>query len=250
MPRVVHKTRKPARQSLDVMKRVPFAFENLAPPTDPRREPAIVSRELRALANNLRPDEDRPRPKVIALCETIGHRLPLLDHFALWRDLRPAGRANLALYVRADLDVEVEWRDLRVSWPRTKAPGPHPPRSIMVAAVEDWLVIVGHAPPKVRGAAEARSEWLDAMVRLMRQGGGPILALTDPNGLGADLARQTRAVHGGTSTDAVHAVDAVLDAVRTPHAVNGTPMLTDHGCALLGRARRTSTTSSKRFVRE
>lgn len=225
-------------QCVGVMRRVPFAFENLAPPTDPFRGPAIVGRELRAIANNVNRDPDRPHPKVIGLCEAIGHRLPTLDGYGdAYRSLKTRGRANLALYVRDGLDVAVRWHDLARTWPRTETTGTHPARSILEARVEDWTVIVGHAPPLGRGTAAAREEWLAAMVELLGDDRGTVLALTDPNGLGAELARKTGATHGGTGTDAVHGRGIVLDAVLTPHAVNGVPMLTDHRCCLLGRSR-------------
>lgn len=225
------------------MRRFPFTFENLGPAGDPHRGSWQIARELNAQANNLRPDPDRPRPKGIALAEAIGHRLPRLDHYGHpIRDPRKPGRANLALYVLDRLDVDHEWVDLAETWPRTDHPGAHPPRSILSADVEDWRVVVGHAPPVAPRSGDARAEWLDAMVAAIRDvdEGTPVLVLSDPNGLGPDLVHRLGpgVVSGGTPTDAVHGRRVILDAAAVPGTLNGVPMLTDHRRVLVGRARR------------
>jgi len=223
------------------MLRCAFAFENLGP----RARPKQTRLELGALANNVNPDERRPRPKGIGLCETIHHDLTDLWHYGLpIRDRTRLSRANLALYVLDRLDLgRIRWHDLAEQWPRTEHPGIHEPRSILDVEVEDWRIIVAHAPPVAIGTGPARREWLDAMVELL-SGPTPVLALTDPNGLGAELVRRLAkpskgtVVTGGTPVEAVHGVGIVLDSVHAPGRVNGVPMLTDHRRALLGRARR------------
>lgn len=225
------------------MRRFGFTFENLGPRGDPHRGAAQLRAELAAQANNLRPDPNRKRPKGIGLCEAIGYTLPTLDRYGPpIRDRSRPGRANLALYVGAWLDVDHEWHDLDETWPRTEHPGTHPPRSILVAQVEDWRTIVGHAPPIAPHSGDAREEWLDAMVRLMRTP-GPVLALTDPNGLGPALVRRLgpETVAGGTHVEAVHGRRVILDNAQAVESLNGVPMLTDHRRALVGHARKRPT---------
>jgi len=223
------------------MFRFPFAFENLAPPTDPNRGPGQVRRELGALANNVNPDSRRPDPKAIGLCEALDHRLPDLWRYGQpIRDVSRRSRENLALYVLARLDRgRVRWHDLAETWPRSNRPGTHEPRSILDVEVEDWRILVSHAPPVSVGTGPARREWLDAMVDVMR-GPTPVLALTDPNGLGDELIRRlgVKAVGGGTHIEAAHGRGIILTAVHASGRVNGVPMLTDHKRALLGAARR------------
>ncbi len=219
------------------MKRFPFAFENLGP--TPR--PDEISDELHALANVTSRDRDRRTPKGIGVAEAIAKRLPTLPRHDLIRDTSRPGRANLALYVLARLAHDHEWVDLHETWPRTERPGTHPPRSLLVAQVEDWRVIVGHAPPLARGTADARAEWLAAMVEAILDTPDdrtPVLALTDPNGLGPRLLLGPGMVTGGSPVEAVHGRRVILDHAQTVEAVNGVRMRTDHGRALIGHARR------------
>lgn len=231
-----------------VLHRMPFACYNLGPAGDPGRGPGQVRLELSAIANNHRPDPDRPRPKVTGLLESIGYRLPRIHHYhPPIRSTRTKSRANVALYVLARLELgHLSWVDLDKTWPRTERRGVHEPRSILVQEVEDWRVIVAHAPqgpgrrlPRATNDAlvEAREEWLDAMVDLMR-GETPVIALTDPNGLGDDLVRRLggSVVAGGTAIEAVHGRGITLEHAHTPGSVNGVAMLSDHRRVLIGRA--------------
>lgn len=218
------------------MKRLPFTFENLGP-TD---RPAQIEAELRAQANDLRRDPDRRQPKVIGVCEAIGKRLPHLARYgAPIRDTSPPGRANLALYVLDRLESDWSWIDLHETWPRTEHPGTHPPRSLLVAQVDDWRVIVGHAPPLGRGTADARNEWLTAIGAQIHAVSGPVLALTDPNGLAARLLRPN-VVTSGSPVEAAHGKGVILDA-HTVEVLNGVPMRTDHRRCLVGTARKRPT---------
>ncbi len=219
------------------MKRFGFAFENLGP--TPRRDE--INDELLALANVTSRDHDRPIPKGVGVAEAIGKRLPVLPRHDMLRDTRRPGRANVALYVRADLAHDHEWIDLDETWPRTEHPGTHPPRSILVAQVEDWRVIVAHAPPLGRRTGDARAEWLAAMVDAILDTPDdrtPVLALTDPNGLGPALLLGPGMVTGGTPVEAAHGRRVILDHAQAVESVNGVRMRTDHGRALIGHARR------------
>lgn len=216
------------------MRRMRFAFENMRV----GRPPARWALELNALANNVNPDPDRLRPKVLTGCEVAGGDLERLDHYhPPTRDRSTPARANLFLYAAKWLDVgRPEWIDLDKATPRLKRPGSFR-RSLLVQRVEDWFVIVGHAPPAWPGADAARREWLDAVCSLLRTAGPHPILLSDPNGLGKSIRRLVPdVVAGGTATEAVHGRGIVLDGVHTPGAVNGVTMLTDHRCALVGSA--------------
>ena len=193
--------------------------------------------ELGALANNVNPDPDRRRPKVIGGCDVNARRLWDLDHYRLTRDGSSDWRANLFLYVARWLDVgEPEWIDLDKSFPRIKRPGVIR-RSLLVQRVEDWPVIVGHAPPAWPGALEARKEWVDVVVDLIRGAGPRVILLSDPNGLGHTLRRLIPTLVGaGTAVEAVHGRGIVLTSAHVVSAVNGVAMRTDHRVALLGTA--------------
>jgi len=221
------------------MRRLPHAFYNLSPAGDPNRGLFFITRELSAIANNLNHDATRRRPKVIGVCEAINRVLPELDHYQLVRSTLNLSRANVALYVREDLELgETEWVRHEKTWPRAKDHDlTHEPRTTLVQDVEDWRIIVGHAPVGF-GAEAARDEWLSILVDLLHIP-GPVVALTDPNGLGDDLYRRVpSAVTGGTAIEAVHGRHVVIDSVHTPGVVNAVPMLSDHHRCLLGRLRR------------
>jgi hypothetical protein len=221
------------------MRRVPFAVYNLAPAGDPNRGPAQVELELNALANNHRPDGRRRRPKVIALMETVHRTLPNLRHYQPpIRSTVNLSRANLALYVLDGLAVEhVRWVQHKETWNRVKHPGRHEPRATLVALVEDWRISVGHAPQVSPGNTDrARGEWVDVMADLMDTK-RPVLALTDPNGLGDNLRdRVPGCVLAGTPVEAVNGRHITIVDARTPEVVNGVRLLSDHKRALLGRA--------------
>lgn len=214
------------------MRRIPFAFENLRV----GRDADVVAREVRALANQVNRDTDRARPKVLALCESLGYSLPVLPGYSLVHDRSTPSRANLALYVLAHLDRgPVRWLDLDETWPRTAHDGRHEPRSILYRQVGGVRVVVTHAPPAVPGAFLARSEWIRAMRYLMREP-TRTLVLGDPNKLNARIGNTPGVRRAGTGTDAVFACGMTLTSVNLTREVNGVPIRTDHRHALLGKA--------------
>lgn len=232
------------------MKRATFAFYNLAPAGDPHRGPEQVRLELNAIANNHAPDPDRKRPKVIGNVECIDRHIPrLVGYHAPIRSTASKSRANVALHVSARLTLgRTEWVDLSKTWPRPLHPdaGPHEPRSILVQQVEDWTIVVGHAPQEPRevfaratnaAIMDARAEWLDAMVTLMQRT-GPVLALTDPNALASVLVKRlgSTTVVGGDGTDSVIGRHVTILGAPTPGVVNGVRLLSDHKKCLLGSA--------------
>ena len=226
------------------MKRLTFAFYNLAPAGDPQRGPFFVERELRALANLPRRPWRRRR-KVIGVSEAIYRRLPQLPGYRLIRSRETRSRENVALYVLDRLKVgRIEWIDHEETWPRPLHPGRHEPRSTLVVEVEDWTVVVSHAPQVGRLIALARNEWLNILADLLRSKAHrvrgevhPVVALTDPNALGPALVRRVPGtVSGGTAVEAVHGNGITLTEVHTPGEVNGVPMLSDHKRALIGTA--------------
>lgn len=230
------------------MRRMNFAVYNLAPAGDPNRGPEFVARELNAIANN-RPRRLRRRPKVIGTMEAVGRRMPQLDHYRMVRDTSTPARANLCLYVLRRLHLgDRRWVDLKLTWPRVLHAGTHPPRSILIQHVEGWRVVLSHAPQGVRtlfrdevrdGLLAARHEWVEAIVEVLQESRMPTLLLTDPNGLQLVLRRRVPdLVVTGTAVEAAHARRAVFTGSWLPRRINGVPMLSDHGRALLGRARR------------
>ena len=137
------------------MRRLPFAFYNLGPPQDPRRDPVQVALELNALANNsarphagVRRSSESAKPSG-TICRTSSGSSKCVT--------AQTDRANIALYVRDNLDIDITWVELTRTSPQTQAAGDHEPRTNLIATIDDWTVMVGHAPPKVPGAAEALS---------------------------------------------------------------------------------------------
>lgn len=231
------------------MKRCSFAFYNLAPAGDPKRGEDFIQKELGAIANNIHPDPDRRRPKVLGVCEAIHRSLPQLDRFTLIRSTENLSKANVALYVRDDLDHgDPEWVMHERTWPRPLHPaaGRHEPRATLVVEVENWTVVVSHAPqaPQDHWPAEtreavtaARTEWVKIVARLVNRP-APVLLLSDPNGLGDDLRQRVQAleVHG-TPIESAALLGARMNKFDTPETVNGIVMMSDHRRCLIGRAR-------------
>lgn len=222
------------------MRRVQFSFYNLAPAGDPQRGPAFVTREAEAIVNNHPRNPLRRRPKVFGVVEAIGRRLPELEHYQLIRDTSTASRANVALYVRKGLKVgTVRWIDHRLSWPRVLHPGLHEPRSTLVVTVEDWTVVVAHAPQVGERMNGARAEWLDIEAHLLAAANRnwPVLLLSDSNALWDELQKRNEGTAmGGTPVESAHVRHARLKNIRTPESIRGVPMLSDHRKCLLGTA--------------
>lgn len=228
---------------------MPFAFENLAPAGDPFRGPVQVKLELSAIANNHNHNKNRQRPKVIGCVECIHRSMPKLNNFqGPFRSTKNASRANMALYVLKGVKVgPTEYVDLHETWPRPLHPkaGHHEPRSILIKEVAGWTVVVSHAPqapgrfPKATNEAiiRARKEWLDVMVKIAKRP-GPVLILTDPNGLADELHhRVPKLCVEGEPADAALTNATFVDGTQLPSALNGIQMLTDHKKCLLGKAR-------------
>ena len=124
---------------------------------------ADVARELRAILAS-------QRPAVLGMCEANGYDLPRIAGYTLVRDRSSMSRANLAAYVRSDLEHRARYVDLRRKWWRTKHPGLHPARSILIIRIGWFRVLVVHqAPKRARGSLEAQLEGITALVRIMRR---------------------------------------------------------------------------------
>lgn len=228
---------------------MPFAFENLAPAGDPFRGPAQVKLEISAMANNHNHDKNRRRPKVIACVECIHRSMSKINNYqGPFRSTKNLSRANMALYVLGGIEVgPTEFVDLHETWPRPLHPsaGPHEPRSILIKKVAGWSIVVAHAPqapgrfPKATNEAiiRARKEWLEAMVKIAKRP-GPVLILTDPNGLGDELHHRVSVLCiDGEPADAVLTNATLTTAAELPSHLNGIQMLTDHKKCLLGTAK-------------
>lgn len=221
------------------MKRCSFAFYNLAPANDPMRGEAQVTRELTAIANLVDPQTGRrKRPKVLGVCEAVGRPLPELRRYELLRTRENPSKANVALYVRDDLrHGEPRWVMHEKGWPKIFGPGLHEPRATLVVKVENWRIVVAHAPQAPRevfpqatqnALEDARREWLDIMERLLDRD-GPVLLVSDPNGLADELEQRVHALDtkGGTG-EAVHALGAHVEGFQLLGEANGVAMLSDH----------------------
>ncbi len=157
-----------------------FVFYNLRV----GRSRAQIAKELNALARVNKPLTKRPA--LIGVCEAVGYSLPNIDGYRTKRDRSRPSRANIAAYVREDLDAGILWWiDLKFWWPRPNGPGNHAPRSWLVTRVGRIQVIVGHQPPlNARNAAQGQMEGINALARRMRPGktpNRPRLALADWN---------------------------------------------------------------------
>lgn len=228
------------------MKRCTFGFYNLAPAGDPNRGPAFISRESAAIVNNAPRNPQRRRPKVYGVAEALGRNLPHLDRYELVASKHNKSTANLGLYVRDDLDRGNEqWIIHERLWRRPLHPGWHEPRATLVVPIEDWTVVVAHAPqaPMRHLAADvndtleaARSEWLRIVAEAITRP-GPVLLLSDSNGLWDDLCKRVKGtVTAGTPIESAHARNATLNNVTTPSEIDGVPLLSDHERCLLGTA--------------
>lgn len=222
------------------MKRLPWAFYNLAPAGDHDRGPTFVARESEAIVNNRPRNPLRRRPKVFGVVEAIGRRLPELEGYALVRDTSTPSRANVALYVRKGLfPVGIHWIDHERDWKRPLHPGMHEPRSTLVVTVEGWTVVVAHAPQAGAAMAAARAEWLDIEAHLLAAANRnwPVLLLSDSNELWDELQKRNEGTAmGGTPIESAHVRHATLRRVRVRPSVGGVPMLSDHKRCLLGTA--------------
>lgn len=144
-----------------------------------------VGHELRAMAT--------AKPAVIGVVEALGNHLPELPGYTLIRDTSTPSRANIAAYVRDDLDpTHIQWHDLKVGWARTKYPGNHEPRSILTFRIGGrFRVIVAHHPPAGAGK-RARAEHFARLVTLLNRNLlWPVALLWDANGAARTLAAVT-----------------------------------------------------------
>jgi len=117
----------------------PLTFYNL----DNNRPNDEMSREVEALLE--------ARPAILAVCEANGYSLPDDPDYRLIRNTSKPGRANLAAYVKQNLEVsDIKWFDCEETWTKTNpgATGQHWPRSILEFRAGRLKVWVAHQPPK------------------------------------------------------------------------------------------------------
>lgn len=240
------------------MRRCSFAGYNIGP-ANSRREGQTNRQAVREGRREVRTllsfrDNQGRRHKVVVVFEALGWRLPRVwawwNGYRLIRDTSTPGRANIAVFVLERLETgRPRWIDHKKTWPRILHPGMHPARASLVVPVEDWTLIFGHGPQDERHhfpertkieLAAARAEWLDITADLMNTAPGPVLLLSDPNGLDEALLRRLpeTAAKGGTNVECAHVVGAVLDQAQKVSSVDSVPMRSDHHGALLGKARK------------
>lgn len=123
------------------------------------------------------------KPAVINLQEAIGYTLPTLPGYRLIRDTSRPGRANLATYVRNDLPItDVQWTDLRDTWPRTEHPGTHPARSLLAFTAGNVRWVNLHQPPV---GGHPKAENYHAIQHLFAVSSLPTVAAGDWNAAGS-----------------------------------------------------------------
>lgn len=216
------------------------------------RRQSQLDKELRAILSK--------GPAVLALCEVIGYRLPSVQGYQMIRDTSEPGRANLAAYVRVDLDVtRIRWIDCHETWSKPKGPGRHWPRRILTFFAGEMQLTVVHQPPRwVDNEYPAQKEGLAKLTHLMapwtrgtwakktreqretaRQ--RPRAAIGDYNRTGEDsgpgpavLAEQVdgRVVPGGRIDCAVLSGQIEVLEVTRPDRVAGVEFKSDHPHAL------------------
>lgn len=139
------------------------------------------------------------------------------------RGKKPTHR-DAGLLVRHGLDVRgYRLTRTRTTWPRTKAPGPHWPRSFPSVVVEGVRFVSVHMPPLAYGAgAPAYAEGWARLALLIGATLRPVVALGDWNKPPGDrrpftpraLARTTRATVTGFGIDYLLARGVYVDGYR------------------------------------
>ena len=137
----------------------PLSFYNL----DNNRPNDQMAKEVRALLEW--------RPAVLGVCEANGYDLPGVEDYRLIRDTSKPGRANLAAWVKTNLEVsDVKWLDCEETWTKTNpgATGQHWPRSILELRAGRLKVWVAHQPPKGTDNVKAsQQEGIDKLTARM-----------------------------------------------------------------------------------
>lgn len=211
--------------------------------------------------DNYRKDQDRLAREIHAILDTgpllffaiecRGNRLPavrgydrlLHKHDESLSQMRNAARYNTITYVREGADrTELRWIDLGTTWPRTKGPGTHEPRSFPWLVVEGLQGIGVHQQPKRTATTiDGQAEGIGALARAMGRGAEdrPAVALGDFNrrkfepGPGpATLAKRIGGKALGNRIDCAVTNTHVVGKATYLSKVGGVPLLSDHPHAL------------------
>lgn len=230
----------------------PLAFYNL----DNNRAQDQMAKEVKALLAD--------RPAILGLCEALGYDLPAAEDYRLVRDTSTKSRANIAAYVKTNLEFsDKQWHDLKETWSRTNpgATGQHEPRSILEFRAGRLKVWIAHQAPKgtdntqaaqkegidkltARMAPWTRDDWEDktqeekseakAQARFVlwdanrkpnEDGPGPFSLSANIDGFIAGVQIDNAVYRGGE-------VKAAKDS-RYAHTVNGVELCSDHHDAFL-----------------
>lgn len=125
------------------------------------------------MAKEVRGLLEGPNPHILAVCEAKGYDLPGVGGWRqVDRDTSRPGRANVAAYLRNDVELDqskTKWWDLEEQWTRPNdPPHQHWPRSILEFAPEGILVWVHHQPPKgTDNTKAAQQEGIDQLTQRM-----------------------------------------------------------------------------------
>ena len=139
----------------------------------------LVGREVRALVH------DTGRPEVLAVSEAwqYDHQLAQVPGYRyLCRRGESPSERDAGLLVRRDVPVSrFGVVRCRTTWPRTKGPGQHWPRSLPWADVDGVRVVVVHFPRNLRANRLAVAEvWMRLLLLALRTP-RPILLVGDTN---------------------------------------------------------------------
>jgi hypothetical protein len=218
--------------------RVPVWVYNFGPAGKDGRTIDHVRHEVQALCN-VPPHRDgrRKPPKAGVGIEALRWgRLPSIAGQRLFHDTSNLSRANIALWVREGLKVDVDYLRHTEGWDRTEGEGVHEPRATLLAYCEgddeqEMLVIGTHAPPVTPTSADARAEWVHLMDVAIRNNSIPIVMLGDPNGLFGkvrDRVGNPKITVAGTAVEGTLTRGYTITDSREDHVVNGVVMGSDH----------------------
>lgn len=220
--------------------RVPVWVYNFGPAGKDGRTIDTLRHEVSALCN-AKPHHDgrRKTPKVGVGIEALRWgKLPSVPGQMLIHDDLNPSRANIAMYVHAGLRVlDVSYVQHTEKWDRTERGGVHEPRATLLVTLggddtfETALFVGTHAPPVTPTSGDARHEWVERMVDILRDSNIPVVMAGDPNGLFGRVREKLgnpKVTTHGTPVEATLARGYYFDNAREDHWVNGVVMGSDH----------------------
>jgi hypothetical protein len=235
------------------LERVPLWVYNFGPAGKDGRTMWDVTREVRALCNvGENRDRRRKNPKMGVGIEALRWGpMPTIQGQLRIHDDVNLSRANIVMYVAAGFRVlDIAYVQHTEKWDRTETKGVHEPRATLLVTVEgndsaECLFVGTHAPPVTATSGDARKEWVDLMVDVLRNSNIPVVMGGDPNGLFGrvrDKLGNPQVTTHGTPVEATLTRGYYFDDAREDEKVNGVVMGSDHHRAHRARLIRRSGT--------